>query len=43
MAYQRDITTGEITEYCEPCSNGTDQRCAECNAHYAATGEDRYE
>lgn len=36
----RWVNVTEFEEYCEQCSNGTDQRCAECNAHYAATGED---
>ena len=43
MAYQQDISTGEVTEYCEDCSNGTDQRCIACQWYYATNGKDRYE
>lgn len=42
MAYAEDLFTGEVTEYCEECSNGTDQLCIECQWAYATTGKDRY-
>jgi hypothetical protein len=43
MAYAQDLFTGEITEYCEDCSNnGTDKLCIECQWCYATTGKDRY-
>lgn len=43
MSYQQDITTGEITEYCEDCDNGTDQRCIACQWHYSVHGKYRFE
>lgn len=43
MALQQDLFTGEITEYCEDCDNGTDQRCINCQWHYSLYGKDKYQ
>ena len=43
MAFQLDITTGEVTEYCDDCDNGTDQPCIECQWHYSVHGKDRFQ
>ena len=43
MALQQNLFTGEITEYCEDCSNGTDQPCVACQWHYSLYGKDRYQ
>lgn len=42
MALQQDLITGEITEYCEDCDNGTDQQCIECQAYFSLHGKDRF-